>query len=94
MLTHQQSQLFSKNKSRFLHFYLYKTKTDRYKTSNQIHKILHTVTLIRSGPQAIVQDDRVVGFSDAWFAKRKFPVDIAGFAININIREEPQSSIM
>ena len=31
----------------------------------------------------IVQNGRVVGFSDAWFAQRKFPVDMAGFAINL-----------
>ena len=31
----------------------------------------------------IVQKGRVVGFSDAWFAQRKFPVDMAGFAINL-----------
>ena len=31
----------------------------------------------------IVRDGKVRGFSDAWFAQRKFPVDMAGFAINI-----------
>ena len=36
----------------------------------------------------IVQDGRVVGFSDAWFAQRKFPVDMAGFAINIDFMRE------
>ena len=31
----------------------------------------------------IVKGGKVVGFSDAWFAQRKYPVDMAGFAINI-----------
>ena len=31
----------------------------------------------------IVKNGKVIGFSDAWFAQRKFPVDMAGFAINI-----------
>ena len=31
----------------------------------------------------IVREGEVKGFSDAWFAQRKFPVDMAGFAINI-----------
>ena len=31
----------------------------------------------------IVQKGRVVGFSDSWFAQRKFPVDMAGFAISL-----------
>jgi len=30
----------------------------------------------------IVKNGKVVGFSDDWFAQRKFPVDMAGFAIN------------
>lgn len=28
---------------------------------------------------------KVVGFFDSWPAKRKFPVDMAGFAINIQL---------
>ena len=32
----------------------------------------------------IVKEGKVIGFSDAWFAQRKFPVDMAGFAINLN----------
>lgn len=32
----------------------------------------------------IVKAGKVIGFSDAWFAQRKFPVDMAGFAINLN----------
>ena len=31
----------------------------------------------------IVVDGKVVGFSDDWFAQRKFPVDMAGFAVNL-----------
>ena len=31
----------------------------------------------------IVKDGRVIGFSDDWFASRQYPVDMAGFAINI-----------
>ena len=31
----------------------------------------------------IVKDGKVVGFSDSWFAQRKFPVDMAGFALNV-----------
>ena len=36
----------------------------------------------------IVKQGRVVGFSDAWFAQRKFPVDMAGFAINIKFMRQ------
>lgn len=31
----------------------------------------------------IVKDGKVIGFSDDWFAQRRFPVDMAGFAINL-----------
>ena len=31
----------------------------------------------------IVKEGKVIGFSDDWFAGRKYPVDMAGFAINI-----------
>lgn len=31
----------------------------------------------------IVKEGKVVGFYDSWPAKRKFPVDMAGFAVNI-----------
>ena len=30
------------------------------------------------------QSCEVIGFSNSWFAKRKFPFDMAGFAINVN----------
>lgn len=33
----------------------------------------------------IVMNGRVVGFSDPWFAKRKFPLDMSGFAVNIRL---------
>ena len=32
----------------------------------------------------IVLNGKVTGFSDDWFASRMFPVDMAGFAINVN----------
>ena len=31
----------------------------------------------------IVKEGKVIGFSDDWFAGRQFPVDMAGFAINV-----------
>lgn len=31
----------------------------------------------------IVSDGKLIGFYDGWIAGRKFPVDMAGFAINI-----------
>ena len=33
----------------------------------------------------IVRKGKVVGFSDAWFAERKFPVDMAGFAFHTDL---------
>ncbi|TRY78142.1 hypothetical protein TCAL_09316 [Tigriopus californicus] len=33
----------------------------------------------------ILKDGRLVGYSDPWFGKRKFPMDMAGFAINIRM---------
>lgn len=33
----------------------------------------------------IVKNGQVVGFYDGWNGSRKFPVDMAGFAININM---------
>ena len=40
----------------------------------------------------IVVKDKVVGFSDSWFEYRKFPVDMAGFAVNIELlrRHKPK----
>lgn len=32
----------------------------------------------------IVSDGKLIGFYDGWIAGRKFPVDMAGFAINID----------
>lgn len=31
----------------------------------------------------IVRDGKVVGFYDGWVANRKFPVDMASFAVNV-----------
>merc|ERR1719350_2123543 len=31
----------------------------------------------------LVVQGKVVGFSDDWFAQRKFPVDMAGFAVSL-----------
>jgi len=39
----------------------------------------------------IVEDGKVVGFSDDWFAQRKFPVDMAGFAINVEFLRKRNS---
>lgn len=33
----------------------------------------------------IVKNGRVVGFYDGWNGQRKFPVDMAGFAINLKL---------
>ena len=39
-----------------------------------------------SGP--IVRDGKVVGFSDPWFESRRFPVDMAGFAVNTELAKK------
>ena len=31
----------------------------------------------------IVKKGRVIGFTDDWCAQRKWPVDMAGFAVNL-----------
>ena len=31
----------------------------------------------------IVKNGKIVGFFDGWIANRRFPVDMAGFAVNI-----------
>ena len=31
----------------------------------------------------IIKNGKVVGFYDGWIADRKFPVDMAGFAVNV-----------
>ena len=36
----------------------------------------------------VVVNNKVVGFSDPWFAMRKFPVDMAGFAVNIDLLQK------
>ena len=32
----------------------------------------------------IVKDGRIVGFFDGWIGNRVYPVDMAGFAVNIH----------
>ena len=40
------------------------------------------------------QSCEVVGFSDPWFAKRKFPIDMAGFAVNVDfLASKPHQSM-
>jgi len=43
----------------------------------------------------IVKNGKAVGFSDDWFAQRKFPVDMAGFAINIDFmrKRNPKADV-
>ncbi|KAG7169038.1 galactosylgalactosylxylosylprotein 3-beta-glucuronosyltransferase P-like isoform X2 [Homarus americanus] len=42
----------------------------------------------------IVKEGKVVGFYDGWIAKRKFPVDMAGFAVNVQyLLERPLASM-
>lgn len=42
----------------------------------------------------IVKNGKVVGFSDDWFASRMFPVDMAGFAINVEfLASRPEASM-
>ena len=36
----------------------------------------------------IVEKSKVIGFSDPWFEYRKFPVDMAGFAVNIEVLQK------
>ncbi len=36
----------------------------------------------------VVRGGRVVGFTDPWIHKRKFPVDMAGFAFNVKLLVE------
>jgi len=42
----------------------------------------------------IVKNKKVIGFSDDWFASRVFPVDMAGFAVNVNfLSTRPNASM-
>ena len=41
----------------------------------------------------IVQEGKVVGFSDPWFGMRKFPVYTAGFAVNIDLVKKHRPKI-
>ena len=42
----------------------------------------------------IVKDGKVIGFSDDWFASRKFPVDMAGFAVNVEFLRSRKDASM
>ncbi|KAG5681703.1 hypothetical protein PVAND_011113 [Polypedilum vanderplanki] len=42
----------------------------------------------------IVENGKVVAFFDSWPAKRKFPVDMAGFAVNLNYMAKFPNSTM
>ncbi len=39
----------------------------------------------------IVRDGVVVGFTDPWFERRKFPVDMAGFAVNVQLVQKSKA---
>ncbi|CAL4147697.1 unnamed protein product, partial [Meganyctiphanes norvegica] len=42
----------------------------------------------------IVKNGGVVGFYDGWIAKRKFPIDMAGFAVNVQyLLERPKATM-
>ncbi|XP_071521050.1 galactosylgalactosylxylosylprotein 3-beta-glucuronosyltransferase P-like [Panulirus ornatus] len=42
----------------------------------------------------IVKDGKVLGFYDGWIAKRKFPIDMAGFAVNVQyLLERPLAAM-
>ena len=42
----------------------------------------------------IVKQGKVIGFSDDWFASRMFPVDMAGFAVNVDfLKTRPGASM-
>ena len=42
----------------------------------------------------VVKDGKVVGFHDGWIAGRKFPIDMAGFAVNVKyFLEHPNASM-
>ena len=37
---------------------------------------------------------KVIGFHDAWFAERMFPIDMAGFAVNVEFLKQKQNASM
>ena len=39
---------------------------------------------LQSFSSPVVVEGRVIGFADPWYEKRKFPIDMAGFAISVN----------
>ena len=40
----------------------------------------------------IVKSGKIVGFFDGWIANRRFPVDMAGFAVNIKTLKQVDKS--
>ena len=40
----------------------------------------------------IVKNGKIVGFFDGWIANRRFPVDMAGFAVNIKTLKQVDKS--
>ncbi|KAL7648580.1 UNVERIFIED_CONTAM: hypothetical protein RMT77_000486 [Armadillidium vulgare] len=42
----------------------------------------------------IVKNGKVIGFYDGWIASRKFPVDMAGFAINVQVFLDHPDALM
>ena len=41
-----------------------------------------------------MKNKKVIGFHDPCFGNRKFPIDMAGFAINLNyLKEKPNASM-
>lgn len=41
----------------------------------------------------IVKDGQVIGFTDPWFEYRKFPVDMAGFAVSTRLMREKEGKM-
>lgn len=42
----------------------------------------------------VVRDGKFIGFYDGWIAGRKFPVDMAGFAVSVKLLlERPKASM-
>lgn len=42
----------------------------------------------------IVRNGKVIGFYDGWIANRKFPVDMAGFAITVRVFRDNPTALM
>ena len=41
----------------------------------------------------IVRSGKIVGFFDGWIANRKFPVDMAGFAVSVQTLKKVQAKL-